>query len=39
MEEAHREARRLADEPELPPLLMHFVQERWQEQFGLIEVG
>jgi ATP-dependent DNA helicase RecG len=39
MEDAHREARRLADEAELPPLLMQFVQERWQEQFGLIEVG
>jgi ATP-dependent DNA helicase RecG len=39
MEEAHREARRLAEEPELPPGLLQFVQERWHEQFGLIEVG
>jgi ATP-dependent DNA helicase RecG len=39
MEDAHREARRLAEDAALPPLLMQFVQERWQEQFGLIEVG
>jgi ATP-dependent DNA helicase RecG len=39
MEEAHNEARRLVDEGELTPELTKFVQERWQEQFGLIEVG
>jgi ATP-dependent DNA helicase RecG len=39
MEEAHREARQLAAEADLPPAVLRFVQERWQEQFGLIEVG
>jgi ATP-dependent DNA helicase RecG len=39
MEAAHREARRLVQEGGLTPELMTFVQERWQEQFGLIEVG
>ena len=39
MEEAHREARRLVDEGGLTPDLMTFVQQRWQEQFGLVEVG
>jgi ATP-dependent DNA helicase RecG len=39
MEEAHREARQLAEEPELPPVVLRFVQDRWQDQFGLIEVG
>ena len=39
MEEAHREARRLVEEGGLTPDLIRFVQERWQEQFGLIEVG
>jgi ATP-dependent DNA helicase RecG len=39
MEDAHREARRLVDTGNLTPDLMGFVQERWQEQFGLIEVG
>jgi ATP-dependent DNA helicase RecG len=38
MEQAHREARRLVDEG-LPPQLFEFVQNRWHEQFGLIEVG
>jgi ATP-dependent DNA helicase RecG len=38
MEQAHREARRLA-EAELPPGLTEFVRERWAQQFGLIEVG
>ena len=38
MEEAHREARRLA-EGTLPPALAEFVRERWAQQFGLIEVG
>ena len=39
MEEAHREARRLVDQGDLTPDLISFVQERWQQQFGLIEVG
>jgi len=39
MEDAHREARKLVDEGGLTPELMEFVQQRWQEQFGLIEVG
>jgi ATP-dependent DNA helicase RecG len=39
MDEAHREARKLVDEGSLTPQLLQFVQNRWQEQFGLIEVG
>ena len=39
MEDAHREARRLVESGGLTPELMAFVQQRWQEQFGLIEVG
>ena len=39
MEEAHREARRLVAHGELSAELSRFVQERWQDQFGLIEVG
>ena len=39
MEEAHGEARRLVEEGALTPELMQFVQQRWQHQFGLIEVG
>ena len=39
MEEAHREARRLVEERGLTPELTRFVQDRWREQFGLIEVG
>ena len=39
MESAHREARRLVDEGGLTDELKLFVQQRWQEQFGLIEVG
>jgi ATP-dependent DNA helicase RecG len=39
MEDAHREARRVVEEGGLTPELMAFVQERWQHQFGLIEVG
>jgi ATP-dependent DNA helicase RecG len=39
MEDAHREARRIVDEGGLTPELMEFVQKRWQDQFGLIEVG
>ena len=38
MEEAHREARLLVERG-LPPALMTFVRERWDEQFGLIQVG
>ena len=39
MEEAHREARRLVAEQGLTPELKRFVDERWEQQFGLIEVG
>jgi len=39
MEQAHHEARQLVDQGGLTPELMEFVQARWQEQFGLIEVG
>jgi ATP-dependent DNA helicase RecG len=39
MEEAHHEARRLVDHDGLTDALSAFVGERWQEQFGLIEVG
>jgi ATP-dependent DNA helicase RecG len=39
MELAHGEARRLVEEGGLTPELMEFVQKRWQDQFGLIEVG
>jgi len=39
MESAHEEARRLVDEGGLTEELKSFVQQRWQEQFGLIEVG
>ena len=39
MEDAHREARRLVAENGLTTELLVFVQHRWQEQFGLIEVG
>jgi ATP-dependent DNA helicase RecG len=39
MEDAHREARRLVEEQALTPELTRFVEERWQQQFGLIEVG
>jgi ATP-dependent DNA helicase RecG len=39
MEEAHREARELVDAGALPPALKQFVETRWQDQFGLIEVG
>jgi len=39
MESAHQEARRLVEEGGLTDELRSFVQQRWQEQFGLIEVG
>jgi ATP-dependent DNA helicase RecG len=39
MESAHHEARKLVDEGHLTEELKSFVQQRWQEQFGLIEVG
>ena len=39
MERAHAEARRLVQEEGLDASLLRFVQERWQGQFGLIEVG
>ena len=39
MEEAHREARRLVEEGALGPALRLFIDERWEKQFGLIEVG
>jgi len=39
MEDAHREARELVEHGGLTPELIAFVRDRWQEQFGLIEVG
>jgi ATP-dependent DNA helicase RecG len=39
MEDAHREARRLVETGGLTPELLEFVQQRWEGQFGLIEVG
>jgi ATP-dependent DNA helicase RecG len=39
MEEAHREARRLVEEGSLGPALRLFIDQRWEKQFGLIEVG
>ena len=39
MEDAHREARALVESGGLTPELISFVQDRWQDQFGLIEVG
>ena len=39
MEDAHREARQLVESGGLTPELQRFVEERWHEQFGLIEVG
>jgi ATP-dependent DNA helicase RecG len=39
MEDAHREARRLVSRGELQAELRAFVEQRWQQQFGLIEVG
>jgi ATP-dependent DNA helicase RecG len=39
MDAAHREARTLVDKDGLSGDLLQFVQQRWQDQFGLIEVG
>jgi len=39
MEAAHREARQLVDDGGLTPELITFVQDRWKQQFGLVEVG
>jgi ATP-dependent DNA helicase RecG len=39
MEEAHREARSIVAAGGLNAELLQFVQRRWQQQFGLIEVG
>jgi ATP-dependent DNA helicase RecG len=39
MEDAHREARRLVEEGGLTGDLLQFVQQQWEQQFGLIEVG
>jgi ATP-dependent DNA helicase RecG len=39
MEQAHREARAIVAAGGLTPELLQFVQEKWQQQFGLIEVG
>ncbi len=39
MEDAHREAHALVERGGLTPELLEFVQQRWQDQFGLIEVG
>jgi ATP-dependent DNA helicase RecG len=39
MEDAQHEARRVVAEQGLTPELRQFVEQRWQEQFGLIEVG
>jgi ATP-dependent DNA helicase RecG len=39
MEEAHREARAIVADGGLSPELLQFVQQKWQQQFGLIEVG
>jgi len=38
MEDAHREARAMVERG-LSPELMTFVRERWDRQFGLIQVG
>jgi ATP-dependent DNA helicase RecG len=39
MDEAHREARALIAAGPLSPELQQFVQQQWQQQFGLIETG
>jgi ATP-dependent DNA helicase RecG len=39
MESAHAEARALVAGGGLTPELQSFVRQRWQDQYGLIEVG
>jgi hypothetical protein len=39
METAHGEARKVVAEGGLTRDLLTYVQQRWQEQFGLIEIG
>jgi ATP-dependent DNA helicase RecG len=39
MEDAHREARQLVESGGLSADLLAFVRDKWQEQFGLIQVG
>lgn len=39
MEEAHHEARRVVSEGALSAELLQFVQQKWEQQFGLVEVG
>ena len=39
MEAAHREARSIVADGGLTTELLQFVQQKWQQQFGLIEVG
>jgi ATP-dependent DNA helicase RecG len=39
MDDAHREARHVVEEGRLSPELQQFVTERWDAQFGLIQVG
>ena len=39
MDAAHREARSIVADGGLTPELLQFVQQKWQQQFGLIEVG
>ena len=39
MEEAHREARGLIEQGAVTAELRVFIEQHWQEQFGLIEVG
>jgi len=39
MEDAHREARRVVEDGGLTDQLLSFVQKRWHEQFGLVEIG
>jgi ATP-dependent DNA helicase RecG len=39
MEQAHAEARRIVETGGLTGELLQFVQQHWQQQFGLVEVG
>ena len=39
LESGRQEARRLVEENGLAPALLEFVRGRWQQQFGLVEVG